>query len=461
MVSRIALALALERALSTGGDFAEIFIEDTVSNAIALVDGFIDSANTSRRHGAGLRVYQGTGSIYVHAADTSPEGLMKLAVQAAGAIAVGGAKTPAAFREGRARNISPILCLPRSVPGARRAQLVHEAEAAAKSVSPEIKQVRASIADSDTNVLICNSDGLCVSDSRTYTRMRIEAIASSGVENQSGSEAPGAMMGYELFETRVDVAEAAKKAARQAVTMLHAGFCPAGQMPVVIGGGFGGVIFHEACGHSLEATAVALGNSVFCGKLGQKIAADCVTAVDDGTMPNEWGSINIDDEGMQTTNLTLIERGVLKNYMVDRLNGRRMNMAPTGSARRQDYTFAPTSRMRNTFIAAGTDDEEEMIRTLGDGLFARKMGGGSVNPVTGEFNFAVDEGYLIRNGQIAEPVRGATLIGKGAEVLMRIDRVGREMTMGQGVCGSISGSVPTNVGQPTIRVSNLVVGGRK
>ena len=200
--------------------------------------------------------------------------------------------------------------------------------------------------------------------------------------------------------------------------------------------------------------------SEFAGKLGRQIAAKCVTAIDDGTMPNEWGSENVDDEGTPTTKLVLIENGILKNYMIDRLNGKRMGMAPTGSARRQDYSFAPTSRMRNTYIAAGEDDDAEIISTMGDGLYAAKLGGGSVNPATGKFNFAVNEGYLVKDGKITTPVRGASLIGKGAEVLMRIDRVGRDMQMAQGMCGSLSGSVPTNVGQPMIRVTSMTVGGR-
>ena len=461
MVSKLALEMALSRALETGADFAEFFIEDTISNSVSLIDGEIDAANTSRRHGAGLRLYQGLSSIYVHATDTSPEGLMRLAEQAAGAISgVSKSAIIQPIREMRARNISPITFLPNSVSAGRRSGLLHDAYGAAKSVSHEISQVSASIADTDTHVLIANSEGLYTADQRTYTRMRVSAIASGEGENQTGTEGPGAMMGYELFESRVDVEDYAKIAANRAVTMLHAGFCPAGQMPVVISGGFGGVIFHEACGHSLEATSVALNNSEFCGKLNQVIAAPCVTAIDNGIMPNEWGSINIDDEGMETTNLTLIEKGVLKNYMIDRLNGRRMNIKPTGSARRQDYTFAPTSRMRNTYIAPGSDDEQEMIRSMGDGLFAKSMGGGSVNPVTGEFNFSVAEGYLVKDGKIAQAVRGATLIGKGADVLMKIDRVGPNMWMAQGVCGSMSGSVPTNVGQPMIRVSSLTVGGR-
>jgi TldD protein len=309
-------------------------------------------------------------------------------------------------------------------------------------------------------VWIANSDGLFTSDRRVYTRINCSAVASDGTENQTGSCNPGAMMGFELFDNRVDPEKVGKEAADIAVTMLHAPVCPAGVMPVVIDNGFGGVIFHEACGHSLEATAVAFGLSEFCGKHGQQIAAPCVTAIDDGTLVGEWGSENIDDEGRPTTKLVLIENGILKNYMIDTLNAKRMNMAPTGSGRRESYAFAPTSRMRNTYIAAGTDDEAEMISTMGDGLYAKTMGGGSVNPATGEFNFGVNEGYLVKAGKIVSPVRGASLIGKGAEILMQIDRVGRDMQMAQGMCGSISGSVPTNVGQPMIRVKSITVGGR-
>jgi len=309
-------------------------------------------------------------------------------------------------------------------------------------------------------VWIANSDGLYTHDRRTYSRFVVSAIASNGTENQTGSASPGALMGFELFDHCVDPEATAHIAAKQAVTMLHAPVCPAGVMPVVIDNGFGGVIFHEACGHSLEATSVAIGTSEFAGKLGQKIAADCVTAIDDGTMPNEWGSENIDDEGTPTTKLVLIENGVLKNYMIDRLNGRRMQMPVTGNGRRQDYSFAPTSRMRNTYIAAGNDDENEIISTMGDGLYAKSMGGGSVNPATGEFNFSVSEGYLVKGGKIVHPVRGASLIGRGSEILTRIDRVGKDMQMSQGMCGSLSGSVPTNVGQPMIRVSSITVGGR-
>ena len=461
MISKKTVEQALAAALRTGGDFAELFLEDRRSGSMGLVDGHIESAATGRRHGAGIRIYQGLNSVYVHTNDTSAAGLLAAAVKAADAVSGDGTEMrDIHLTQSIPVNIHPVGRMPMDVAGTRRAKLLREVNLAAKDVSPEISQVRASLVFWDSDVTIANSEGLFTGDRRVYTRLSVAAVAAGGGESQTGHVGPGALMGYELFETRVDPAEAARKAAKMAVTMLHADPCPAGVMPVVIDGGFGGVIFHEACGHSLEAAAVAFGNSEFAGKLGQQIASPRVTAVDDGTMVNEWGSSNLDDEGIPTTRLVLIENGVLKNYMVDRLNGRRMNLPSTGSGRRQDFTFAPTSRMRNTFIAPGEDDEAEIIASCGDGLYAKSMGGGSVNPVTGEFNFAVDEGYLIRGGRIDRPVRGATLIGHGSEVLKKIDRVGRRMWMAQGMCGASSGSVPTNVGQPMIRVTDITVGGR-
>ena len=460
MISKAAAEHVLAEAMRTGGDFAELFLEDTRRANMTLSDGTIDNAVTGRNHGAGVRVYHGLESVYVHTNDTSESGLVKAARQAASAMGDAAAARDITLTGSIARNIHAIERMPMDVSGAERARLAHEAYLAAKDYDKDVKQVRVMLFSWDTDVTIANSEGLFVSDKRVYTRMGVTAVASDGTENQTGFNGPGAMMGYELFKNRVDVAEAAREAARTAVTMLHADKCPAGIMPVIIDNGFGGVIFHEACGHSLEATQVALGNSEFCGKMGQQIASPIVTAIDDGTMPNEWGSINIDDEGTPTTRLVLIENGILKNYMIDRLNGRRMGMPSTGNARRQDYTFAPTSRMRNTFIAPGNDENDEIIATAGDALYAKKMGGGSVNPATGEFNFAVMEGYLIRGGKIDRPVRGATLVGKGSEILKKIDRVGKDMKMGQGMCGSMSGSVPTNVGQPMIRVTDITVGGQ-
>ncbi len=447
-------------AVRTGGDFAEIFLEDRLDHTLTMRSGRLETVNTGRLHGAGVRVFSGTNAIYVHTNDTSREGLLACAEQAAAAVKGGKGCVIEPFKPWNAARPEEIRILPGEVKAARKAEKLRAAEAAARAVSPEIVQVVANYLDSVQDVLICNTEGTFVTDRRVWTRLSCAAVASNGAELQTGHEGPGAMMGFEIFDERIDPAKYGEKAAKQAHTMLHAPLCPAGMMPVVIDNGFGGVIFHEACGHSLEATSVAFGVSEFSGKLGQMIAAPCVTAIDDGTMVNEWGSLHVDDEGMPTTNLTLIENGVLKNYMIDKLGSRRMNMAPTGSGRRQSYAWAPTSRMRNTFIAPGHDDEAEMIATMGDGLYAKSMGGGSVNPATGEFNFAVSEGYLVRDGKIVHPVRGASLIGRGSEVLLKIDRVGRDMQMGQGMCGSLSGSVPTNVGQPMIRVSSLTVGGQ-
>jgi len=460
MLSKTTAEKALAKALVTGGDFAEIFYEDTRANSMQMMDGVLDSAVTSRDHGAGVRVFSGTNSVYVYTNDTSESGLVDAADKAAQAVGAVSGDTRVALHESLAQNAHPIAMIPSDVSGKRKVKRVRQAYTAAKEFDAVISQVRVGLIDTDRLVTIANSEGLYIGDRRVYTRLSVSAVASENGENQTGFEGPGAMMGFEIFDSRVDVEACAKSAAQIALTMLRAPVCPAGVMPVVIDGGFGGVIFHEACGHSLEATSVAKQNSEFCGKLGMRVAGECVTAIDDGTLPNEWGSLNIDDEGMATGRLTLIERGILKNYMIDRMGARRMGMSPTGSARRQNYTYAPTSRMRNTFIAAGKDDERRMIRTMGDGLYAKRMGGGSVNPVTGEFNFAVMEGYLVKDGKIAGPVRGATLVGKGSEVLLRIDKVGREMTMAQGMCGSASGSVPTNVGQPMIRVTQLTVGGR-
>ena len=461
MLSQALAQEVLNAALATGGDFAEIFMEDRRDHVLVLQDNRLETINSGRIHGAGIRVYVGLNAIYTYTNDTDRDGLLRCARQAASAVKQSRSIVSAKdFYLPQRDLIHFVRMMPSQTEARKKAEILRMVNAAARDYSAEISQAVCTYKDSEQDVLICNSEGLFTTDRRTYTRLYCQVIASSGTENQTATAGPGAMMGYELFEDRIDPAAAARGAAETAVRMLHAPQCPSGVMPVVIDNGFGGVIFHEACGHSLEATSVAFGMSEFSGKLGQQIAASCVTAIDDGTMPNEWGSEHIDDEGTPTNRLVLIENGILKNYMIDRLNGKRMGMAPTGSARRQSYAFAPTSRMRNTYIAPGNDDDAEMIATMGDGLYAAKMGGGSVNPATGEFNFAVQEGYLVKDGKITTPVRGASLIGKGADVLMKIDRVGRNMRMEQGMCGSMSGSVPTNVGQPMIRVSSITVGGR-
>lgn len=450
----------LARASSRGADYGELFYEDSESTRMQMEDGRVETANYSHTRGAGVRVLLGNRSAYAYTADTSPAALLDTADAAAAALNEGAEqmdillpKTPKAYRYAQAEPLT-------AVKNDSRIRLMRRMTEAARAASGEVAQVTAGYMDKTRRVLVANTDGVYTYEERPRTRAFLQAVAQEGDRMQMGYEASGCGRGFEAYRAAIDVENVARTAVSTAVTMLHAPDCPAGRMPVVIDGGFGGVIFHEACGHSLEATCVSKGNSVFCGKLGQKIAADCVTAVDDGTLSGEWGAILVDDEGTESKRNLLIENGVLKGYLIDKLGGRRMGMAVTGSSRRQDYAYAPTSRMTNTFICPGRDDEEEMLRTMGDGLYAKRMGGGSVNPATGEFNFAVAEGYLVRDGRIVSPVRGATLIGKGEEVLLHIDRVGKNMWMAQGMCGSISGLVPTNVGQPRIRVTELTVGGK-
>lgn len=459
MLAREVIKEALLRALSTGADYAEIFAEHTDEKTIELVSEKVDKISDAVIAGVGIRIFKGTRCVSGSTSSLEPSAVLACASKVAEAMQDAAVVTDLVLRERLFGDIHPIKVVPASVGNAYKIDYVREACKAAKDADDQISQVTGSFLEVDHKIMIANSEGLLAQDRQIRSRVRITSIASDGNENQTGSVSPGARKGLELFDD-FDPKELGKKASRQAVTMLHAGYIDAGVMPVAIENGFGGVIFHEACGHSLEATAVALGQSQFAGKLGQQIANTKVTAIDDGTIPNAWGSINIDDEGTPAQKNVLIENGILKTYMIDKLNGRRMGMASTGSSRRQSYRYAPTSRMTNTYIAAGEDKDEDIIASIEYGLYAKEMGGGSVNPVTGQFNFAVREGYIVRNGKICEPVRGASLIGKGSDIIMNIDMVGKNVDRGQGMCGSSSGSIPTDVGQPLIRVSSITVGGR-
>ena len=459
MISREICCKVLQKAVSTGADYAEIFAENTVNHSINMIASKVDAIKDAVIAGAAVRVYKGLRSVMATTVDTSESGLLRCAEKAAEALGEGTAAMDIVLRERLFGDIHPVKIVPATVSNKEKVAVLKEGYFAAKEYHESIKQVSATLLDVDHNILIANTEGLYAQDRQIRTRMALSAIAEKDGETQTGSFNPGARMGMELFE-KVDPKAVGERAAKQAVTMVNAGYCPAGVMPVAIDNGFGGVIFHEACGHSLEASGVAYGRSQFAGKLGQKIANEKVTAIDDGTIPGAWGSINIDDEGTPAQKNVLIEKGVLKSYMIDKFNGRRMGMPSTGNARRQSYAYTPTSRMTNTYIAPGTDKNEDIIASIEYGLYCKEMGGGSVNPVTGEFNFAVSEGYMIRCGKICEPVRGASLVGKGSQVIQDIDMVGTDLEMGQGMCGSSSGSVPTNVGQALIRVSSITVGGR-
>ena len=459
MISREICQRVLQKAVSTGADYAEIFAENTVNHSISMIAGKVDAIKDGVIAGAAVRVYKGLRSVMASTVDTSEAGLIRCAEQAAEALGQGTAQIDIVLKERIFGDIHPIKIVPSCIGNTEKVAILKDGYFAAMEYDPCITQVTGTLLDVDHNILIANSEGVYTQDRQVRTRIAINAVADKGDGAQTGSCAPGRRMGLEMFDF-IDPKNVGIHAAKQAVTMAGAGYCPAGVMPVAIDNGFGGVIFHEACGHSLEASSVAYGRSQFVGKLGQQIANEKVTAIDDGTIANAWGSINVDDEGTPAQKNVLIEKGVLKSYMVDKMGGRRMGMPSTGNARRQSYAYTPTSRMTNTYIAAGDDKNEDIIASIEYGLYAKEMGGGSVNPVTGEFNFSVNEGYIVRNGQICEPVRGASLVGKGSEVIQNIDMVGTDLDMGQGMCGSSSGSVPTNVGQPLIRVATITVGGR-
>ena len=449
----------LNAALSTGGDFAEIFAETKRVNSILMVNSVVEKTQAGIDNGVGIRIFHGTNAVYSYTTDMSPESLMALARSTAAAVKAAKNNKAADFTDCSHAYNHEVKLPPDEMRKKEVIEIVRPVSEAVFAYSREITQTKCTYGDVTQDVLIANSEGVFKADRRTRVRMALEAIASSANEKQTAFFGPGAQSGFEFIKS-LNMKELAEEAAHTAVTMLHAGFCPSGKMPVIIDNGFGGVIFHEACGHSLEATSISKDASVFCGKMNQQIASPIVTAIDDGTIPNAWGSMNIDDEGAPMRKNILIENGILKSYLVDKLGGLRMGMPSTGSGRRESYRFAPTSRMTNTFIAAGTDKKADIFTDTEYGLYAKKMGGGSVEPSTGDFNFAVTEAYIVRNGKICEPVRGATLIGRGSEVLMNIDRVSDNLARSQGMCGSASGSIPTDVGQPLIRVKEILVGGR-
>ncbi|MFD2168784.1 TldD/PmbA family protein [Tumebacillus lipolyticus] len=460
MLSQAMIEDVLAAALETGGDFADVFVEDKTSTSISMIGGGVDAALTGRDYGIGIRVISGLFAVYAYSNDLRRENLIKIARSAAQAIRGTQRDLTLDLRTVSLNHAHPIQIVPASVTKAKKIELMRRAHLAAKSYDPLISQTSISYKDEDQKVLIANSDGLFIEDRRIRTRLYVEAVATLGREKQVGTSSPGAHQGFEFLEN-LDIEKHARIAAHTAKTMVGAEFAPSGKIPVIIDNEFGGVIFHEACGHGLEATSVAKKVSVFSDRVGELVASPLVTAIDDGTIQNAWGSSTIDDEGTPTQRNVLIENGVLKGYLIDKLGGKRMGMESTGSARRESYKFAPTSRMNNTYIAAGTSTPEEIIANTEYALYAKYLGGGSVNTATGDFNFVVREGYIVKNGKIEKPVRGATLIGKGIDVLQKIDMVGNNLGFGQGMCGSISGSIPADVGQPMIRVSEITVGGRK
>lgn len=459
MLSKQQCEKVLETAMGTGADFAELFLEESHSGRITYNKKKVDDIVSNTIFGAGIRLIKGIKSVYVSTSDLNLESLLQLAKNVAKVISEGNANQAITLPSLLVCKRPPIINPSDSIDTKQKIEIVKLAHDTALDYNEKMTLVDSNLLENTMQVTIANSEGLYISDTRVRTRLFVSAIASSGTENQSGMGGPGASMGMEFFD-KINPADVGREAAESAVVMLSAKDCPGGKMSVAIENGFGGVLFHEACGHSLEGEQIAQGNSEFVGRIGEQIASEKVTAIDDGTIDYAWGSIGIDDEGHKPQKNVLIENGILKGYMLDRLNAKKLGMEATGSSRRQSYRYAPTSRMTNTFIANGNDSFEDIIGTMEKGIYCKKMGGGQVNPVTGEFNFNVAEGYFVQKGEIKYPVRGASLIGKGSEILKQIDMVGTNLELGQGMCGSSSGSIPTSVGQPLIRVKEITVGGK-
>jgi len=450
----------LEQAMSTTADFAEVFQEVTESKSVSLLNGKVIRASTGFDSGTGIRLLAGTNSVYVYSSDNDIEVLLKLAKEAAAAIKGTDKGSIEALKELCSTTKATVEIDPMNVSKMDMVDVLRKSADYALGYDPLITQVASSLAYSTRTARIINTRGVNAEDTTKRIRLSVETIATKENEKQSGRVAPGTMRGYE-FINEYPLIDKTRECCDTAIRMVNAGYAPSAKMPVILGNGFGGVIFHEACGHALEATSVGIKNSYFTDKLGEQIASSIVSARDNAVIDGEWGSYATDDEGNTSSDLLLIENGILKNYLVDELGGRRMNCKPTGCARRQNYSYAPTSRMSNTYICNGETDPKDIIANTEYGLYCTQMGGGSVDTSTGDFNFAVNEAFMVRDGKIAEPVRGATLIGKGQEILKNIDMVGNDLTLSAGMCGSVSGGVPVTVGQPTIRVSSILVGGRE
>jgi TldD protein len=460
VIEESVISRTLGTALSTGGDFAEIFVEDKRSSSAVLDDGKVEELTSGRDRGAGIRVVVGDTTGFAHTADLTESGLAAAADAAAAAARGGGGGVRTielTRRDAPAPNLVEIM--PGDVAKRRKVELLTRADEVARSQGGAISQVSASYGDSRRRILVANSDGLLAADDQVKTFFAVSCIATGDTGMQTGRESVGHTVGFELFD-QYDVAELASRAAHRALTKLGARPAPSGQMPVVIASGGGGVLFHEACGHGLEADLVGKSASVFRGRVGELVASPTVTIVDDGTMGGEWGCFAIDDEGHPAQRNVLIENGVLTDYMWDLLRARKEGRTSSGNGRRQSYQHLPMVRMTNTYLLNGPDDPDEIVASTDQGVYVKHLGGGQVNTATGDFVFGMTEAYLIENGEITEPLREGNLIGNGPEVLTRIDALGNDFAMGPpGTCGKDGQGVPVGDGVPTLRVSSLTIGG--
>lgn len=444
-------------ALSLGADFCDIFVEETKLQNISFNSSKVKNIQSGIDFGIGVRLIYGTRAMYAYTNSNKKEDLISLTRNLAENYKKESSGKNLSYNE--ALTYKEIKSFKDNYQLKDKIETLKDLDTLTRGASGLVFQVSLGLLQKDTNVQIFDSQGLYATEHRPYVRLLASAITKDGEEQASGSWYPGARGGFDYVKT-LDLKEISEEIVRQSLTVLKAKPAPAGKMPVVIDNGFGGVIFHEACGHLLETTSVEKKASVLWDKKGELVAHENLNAVDDGTMDNEWGSISIDDEGMPTQRTQLIKNGVVENFLCDRLGSMKTDHPRTGSARRQSYKYPPASRMRNTFIEAGKFKLDDLMNSMEDGIYAKKMGGGSVNPGTGEFNFSVQEGYIVKGGKIREAIKGATLIGKGEDILKKISMSADNFELATGMCGSVSGSIPTTVGQPAIKVDEILVGGQ-
>jgi TldD protein len=459
LVDAAVLDRVLHAALQRGGDFAEIFAEDRTTLGISLDDRRVEELSTGRDRGAGIRVVVGDTTGFAHTADLSEKGLLA-AAQAAATVAreSGGGVREALLTGPASESRNDAAILPSTVSKSAKVELLLRADDAARSAGGAIAQVSAAYGDSRRRILVANSDGLLTGDDRIRTRLSVGCVASGDGGMQTGHETLAYTLGYEVFGDH-PVEEVAERAARRALTKLAARPAPSGVLPVVIKSGSGGILFHEACGHGLEADHILKDSSVYSRRVGEVVAARGVTLVDDGSIGRHWGSLAIDDEGRPAQRNVLIQDGVLTDYMWDYLRARKEGRASSGNGRRQSYQDLPMVRMTNTFLVAGDEDPDEIVSQTRNGVYVAQLGGGQVNTATGDFVFGMTEAYLIEGGRITEPLRNANLIGNGPDVLSKIDAIGNDFDMCPGTCGKDGQSVPVGCGQPTLRVTGITIGG--
>jgi len=461
MISKKLAIEVLNEGLKTGADFAEIFYENSSAYNTTIEQLKVETSTNSSYGGVGFRLLKGLQSVYGYTNDLSKKGLLSLASNLAQSFDGERVLTVTSLKVKKYKSRNPITHDDSFLPRETKIELIRDALNEIKDYDPRIKRSYGSWSENHKHTIIYNSNGDIIKSDSQFERVGISVIACDENGMESSFEGPGAQQDFSYFTSKnIDLKDKARKAAKLAIDLLSAKECPSGEIPVIIGNGFGGVLFHEACGHPLESTAVSKGLSTFADKLGKRVASKLVSAYDDPTIPGLWGSIDYDDEGIKPQKHVLIKNGILKSFLIDSFTGRRINMKGNGASRRQSYRYEPCARMSNTYIANGKSNPEDIIKATKLGLYTKGFTGGSVNPTTGEFTFTCDEAYIVRDGKICELVKGASLIGKGHEILHKIDMVGNDLEFAPGMCGASSGTIRTTVGQPTLRISSITVGGR-